>query len=347
LKTYSTNILVNRAVKLVKPKFTISFLFMFLGLTFSCAQKNTSPVVHDPVLIQQENGTFNLFCTGWGITMMTSPNLIDWKIEKPVFNKPPAWTQNEVTDFKGHFWAPDISFFKGTYYLFYSVSSFAKNTSCIGLVTNKTLDPKSADYNWEDKGLVVQSVPGRDMWNAIDPNLIRDDSNTSWLVFGSFWNGIKLVKLDSSLTAIAKTPEEWYTLATRPRSFELDDKDPGDGAIEAPFIFKSGGYYYLFVSFDYCCRGIKSTYKIMVGRSKDVVGPYIDKEGKRMDKGGGSLVLEGNADWPGVGHNAVCTINSKDFLVFHAYDASDDGKPKLKIIEIKWDPLGWPVVELN
>ena len=110
-------------------------------------------------------------------------------------------------------------------------------------------------------------MPNRDLWNAIDPNLIVDEAGTPWLTFGSFWEGLKLVKLDQSRTKIAE-PQEWYTVAKRTRTQLMDDKDPGDAALEAPFIFKKDSTYYLFVSWDYCCRGEKSTYKVVVGRSK-------------------------------------------------------------------------------
>jgi arabinan endo-1,5-alpha-L-arabinosidase len=311
---------------------------------FPLNAQHAGVIVHDPVMIRQDS-TYYLFCTGKGITTLTAVNLIDWKYDGPVFDKVPAWTSKAVTDFKDHIWAPDISWHNGKYYLYYSVSAFAKNTSCIGLVTNVTLDPTDPRYHWNDHGIVIQSVPGRDMWNAIDPNLILDARGIPWLVFGSFWEGIKLVRLDSNYTAPAQ-PEEWFTLARRNRDYTIPERDPGNGAIEAPFVFRKNGYYYLFVSFDYCCRGKESNYKIMVGRSKEITGPYLDKLGTDMYYGGASLVLEGNSDWPGVGHNAVYTIDGKDYIIFHAYDASDEGKPKLMIRDITWDKDGWPVVVL-
>jgi arabinan endo-1,5-alpha-L-arabinosidase len=123
----------------------------------------------------------------------------------------------------------------------------------------------------------------------------------------------------------------------------LPDSVAGDAAIEAPFIFKKNNYYYLFVSFDYCCRGEKSTYKMMVGRSENVYGPYIDRDGVPMNLGGGSLVLEGDKNWNGVGHNAVANFNGVDYLVFHGYDANDNGKPKLRIEKLNW-VNGWPSI---
>ena len=300
--------------------------------------------VHDPVLAKNGN-TYYLFCTGMGISVFSSADLQHWQKEKPVFDSPPAWTVEAVPGFKGHIWAPDIVFHNRLYYLYYSVSAFGKNTSCIGVATNKTLDPKNAEYKWTDHGKVIESIPGRDLWNAIDPNLAWDEQRQPWLTFGSFWSGIKLVKLNANLTAIAD-PQEWYTIAKRSRDYKTADANGGDAAIEAPFIFKKNNYYYLFVSFDFCCKGVDSNYKVMVGRSEKIQGPYLDKDGVRMDAGGGSLVLQGTTAWPGVGHNSVYTFDGKDYLVVHAYDAADNGKPKLKILTLQWDNNGWPRTSL-
>ena len=194
-----------------------------------------------------------------------------------------------------------------------------------------------------DHGIVVRSVPNRDLWNAIDPNIVFDEDGTPWMTFGSFWEGLKLVKLDPSMLSIAQ-PEEWHTVARRERSFELADANPGDAALEAPFIFKKDGWYYLFLSWDLCCRGENSTYKVVVGRSRDVAGPYFDKEGKNLFHGGGSLVIQGNDNWYGAGHCSVYTFDDKDYLFLHAYDASDEGHSKLKIRPIWWSAEGWPFV---
>jgi arabinan endo-1,5-alpha-L-arabinosidase len=318
-------------------------LIAVLPITFlDCSQAQVT-MVHDPVLIQQAD-TFYLFCTGPGISQFTSTDLKHWNFRGPVLTQIPEWTHEHVVDFKGHIWAPDICFYEGTYYLYYSVSSFAKNTSCIGLLTNTTLDRFHPAYDWTDQGIVVESVPGRDLWNAIDPNLIVDTNGEAWLSFGSFWEGIKLVKLNKKLNAPAK-PEEWHTIARRERSFTLPDEQPGDGAVEAPFIYYRNGYYYLFVSFDYCCRGKDSNYKIVTGRSENITGPYLDRDGKDMFHGGGTLLLAGNANYAGLGHNAVFHLNGADYLVYHAYDMQYDGKAILKIQELSWDQQKWPKVE--
>jgi len=327
-----------------KPEFKILAIYLlFLQISGTLFSQEQRIQVHDPVMIKQAE-TWYLFCTGMGITVWSSGDMVQWQREKQVFEKPPSWAVEAIPGYRGHTWAPDISFHNGLYYLYYSVSAFGKNTSCIGVATNKTLNPADPDYHWEDHGKVVQSVPGRDMWNAIDPNLIIDDTDTPWLVFGSFWEGMKLVKLDKSLTEVAE-PEEWHTVAARPRDYYTDEKNAGEGSVEAPFLFKKGKYYYLFVSFDFCCRGIESNYKIMTGRSEQVTGPYLDRNGRDMKFGGGSPVLTGNKNWPGVGHNAVYTFGGQDYIIYHGYDARDQGRSKLLIDKLDWDEEGWPVVK--
>ena len=305
--------------------------------------RSTQVSIHDPAMAK-EGDTYYLFSSGPGITFYSSTDMKHWRLRGRVFPGEPSWARGVASRFDGHVWAPDIARHEGKYYLYYAVSSPAQNSSAIGVTINKTLDPDSPDYQWEDHGIVLRSVPGRDLWNAIDPNVIVDENGTPWMDFGSFWTGIKLVKLDSSWTAPAE-PQEWYSLARRERSGFVDDRTPGPAQIEGPFIFKKGDYYYLFVSWGLCCRGNDSTYKIVVGRSKDLKGPYLDKEDKNLAYGAGSLLLAGDKDWSGRGGNSVYTFDGKDYIVFHAYEAADSGLQKLMIAELKWDATQWPVVD--
>lgn len=303
----------------------------------------TSPMVHDPVMIKHDN-TYYLFCTGRGVTVMSSKDMKEWKMEKPVFAEAPQWAVKLIPGFRGHIWAPDIIFYQGQYHLFYSCSAFGKNTSAIGHATNPTLNPSDPAFKWTDHGLLLQSVPERDSWNAIDPNIIVDDNGTPWMDFGSFWDGLKLVKLTKDMSAIAH-PEEWYSISRRNyRPVKDNYTVTNDNAVEAPFIMRHGMYYYLFVSFDYCCKGNKSDYKIAVGRSEKVTGPYLDKEGRSLSAGGGSVVLQGNEQWAGVGHCAAYHFDNKDYLIAHGYSIPEEGASKLVIREIHWDKNGWPTV---
>lgn len=340
------NQITQKRLALVGRYRIVNSLILMLVLIGSISRGQAVPLipVHDPVMIRQDS-TYYVFATGRGIRVWSSPDRVHWTAQKAVFDAAPAWTTaaNPATR-PNDFWAPDISYHNGRYYLYYSSSVFGKNSSAIGLATNTTLRSTDPNYRWVDQGLVIQSVPGRDNWNAIDPNLMVDSTGKAWLTFGSFWGGMKLVRLREDLTTPA-SPAEWYTLASRPRTDTTGDREAGNAAIEAPFLFHRGGYYYLFVSFDYCCRGPKSTYKMMVGRSASLTGPYLDRAGKPMTQGGGTLLLAGDKDWYGVGHNSTYTFDGTDYLVYHGYDASDGGKSKLLVKEIRWDSEGWPAVK--
>jgi arabinan endo-1,5-alpha-L-arabinosidase len=283
---------------------------------------------HDPVLIFAHD-QYYLFHTGDGVGAKTSTDLRTWRAASRVFPQNPGWIATQVPG-ATNLWAPDISYFGGSYHLYYSASTFASNRSCIGHATRDALNTGS----WTDHGSVMCSNPGggsSDDFNAIDPNVIIDRQGKPWLAFGSFWGGLKLIELDSKG---ARANMTLHAIAARPLN---------DGALEAPFIVWRCGYYYLFVSFDACCKGADSTYKTMVGRSESVTGPYADREGAAMMQGGGTLVLQGGTRWRGPGHNAVIFANGAAYNVYHAYDANDGGNPVLRISELAWDAEGWPV----
>ena len=294
----------------------------------------TPTPAHDPAIIR-EGDWYYLFTTGPGITIQRSRDLVSWSVVGSVFRTPPDWTYRDVPRFDGTVWAPDISFVHGRYLLYYAVSSFGSNQSCIGLATNATLDPHSRQYRWEDKGKVIGSLPWKDDWNAIDPNLAGDDENHFFLVFGSFWGGIKMAAIDPDTGKLLKDPPDLISLARRPSVAA----DP----IEAPFIFRHADMYYLFVSFDYCCRGIRSDYKIAVGRSSRLTGPYVDRDGKPMTEGGGTIVLQSYDDVHGPGHNAALHDGDTDWLVHHMYDGTRGGMAVLQVRPLAWSDDGWPV----
>lgn len=286
--------------------------------------------MHDPV-IASDDGKYYLYTTGSGVPVRCSDDLHEWKLCGAVFWRLPEWAREQVpgvTDI----WAPDVSKHGDGYRLYYSLSTFGSNTSAIGLASATILDPRSEEQEWVDEGLVIASGPGDD-FNAIDPNLVVDREGKHWLAFGSFWTGIKLLALDPETGKPADDEPELISIARRPE---------GPGAVEAPFIIERDGYYYLFVSFDQCCRGVDSTYNIRVGRSREVTGPYVDREGTPLLEGGGTLLLASQGRWRGPGHNAVFQDESGEKLVYHAYDAEFGGVPTLRIVPLVWDDEGWP-----
>jgi arabinan endo-1,5-alpha-L-arabinosidase len=306
---------------------------------------------HDPSIIKEGN-TWYVFATGKAagggqFAVRCSDDLEHWKMCGHVFDAIPSWIVERSPGTKD-LWAPDISYVHHEYRLYYAYSLFGKNTSGIALAINKTLDPSSPKFKWVDKGLVFESRT-EDNFNAIDPNFILDDKGGGWLVFGSFWDGIKMCRLNDA-GSLSSKDSTIYSLARRAKPAEAAAALPGLPAnweaIEAPFIVRHGGYFYLFTSWDLCCRGLKSTYKTMVGRSKSITGPYVDTSGKALADGGGTALLLANSRWLGPGGESVyLDSHHRTLIVFHAYD-STTGKPSMQLSTIDWTG-GWPHADLE
>lgn len=339
-------------------KLLVMFAVLFTATAPLCCQgpqvlvlSGDYPITHDPS-IAREGDTYYVFATSSNprqgqLPIRCSHDLHDWKMCGHVFDSVPAWIHTASPRTRG-LWAPDISYFGGVYHLYYAYSSFGVNTSGIALATNETLDSQSPKYRWEDRGVVLESKRTDD-FNAIDPSIVLDRKGRPWLSFGSFWSGIKMRRIDPETGKPSASDPRLYSLASRVKPADAAPAKPGLPAdweaIEAPFVVRHGRYFYLFVSWDLCCRGTRSTYRIMVGRASRVTGPFRDADGTPMLKGGGTQLLAGNSRWVGPGGESVLQRPEGDLIVFHAYDAIT-GRPALQISTLTW-ARGWPHAALG
>jgi arabinan endo-1,5-alpha-L-arabinosidase len=265
---------------------------------------------HDPSIIKSGN-TWYSFTTGAGISVASSNGGLNWGGRRRVFGSQLSWWG------KDDVWAPDVTAYRGQVHLYYAISqTFGQNDSAIGYAT-----APSPAGPFTDHGPVLRSTRA-DNYNAIDPELIIDAAGAPWLAFGSFWDGIKLTRLDGNMR-----PTGGLTALARRSS-----------GIEAPAVLHRDGWYYLFASIDKCCQGVNSTYKIIYGRSRAVTGPYLDRNGRSLADQGGTVLDAGNDRWRGPGGQDV---NEGNVLARHAYDATDGGRAKLLINGLRF-PDGWP-----
>jgi arabinan endo-1,5-alpha-L-arabinosidase len=289
--------------------------------------------VHDPSMIWDGQDYF-LFATGGTLGIRRSADMQTWTNAGNVFGSIPSWIGAAIGGAPSSLWAPDVSYFSGSFHVYYAGSSFGSNDSVIGLTTSPSLQPGSA--HWTDRGMVVHSQSS-DNYNAIDPSVTFDAKCAPWLSFGSFWSGIKLHKVDPSTGMFATDDPTTYSLASR-----------NGGAIEASSIISHNGYYYLFVSFDACCKGVNSTYRTMVGRATAITGPYTDKSGKDMMMGGAEQILATSGRYIGPGGGTAWRDGDTYLYVFHYYDGDDSGNSKLQVRPIlfgsdNWVTLGAPL----
>ena len=313
----------------------------------AAAVRPADPIAHDPTIVK-DGGWYYVAITGDAakpgtfLPMKRSRDLKHWQELRPVFSALPSWIVPALgvaaSDAPKDLWAPDLSRSHGEWRLYYAASVFGKNTSAIGLATTKSLDPASRDFGWHDEGLVVRSTDYREAggndYNAIDPSITTDRSGGTWLSFGSFFSGIQLHRIDA---ATGKVPAGD---AVR----HIAERAAPDAEENSSIVFH-GGYYYLFLSFDNCCRSVEGDYRTVVGRSRSITGPYVDRAGAGLLNGkGGTEVMRGYNEFVGAGGaDVLLGAKDRDLVVNHYYDATDDGAPRLNVRHLSW-PGGWPRV---
>ncbi|MFQ3544418.1 family 43 glycosylhydrolase [Halobacillus rhizosphaerae] len=306
-----------------------------VGIYYFTADQNQyqnpvfEPVLADPSIVKGED-YFYAYGTedAWGedsdtklVPIVRSKNLTDWEYAGEAFTKKPSWKG------AGSIWAPDVTKYKGKYFLFYALSIWGDSNPGIGVAT-----AEHPEGPFKDKGKLFDSEE-IGVSNSIDPFFYQQDDHP-YVFWGSF-HGIYGVELGEDALGVKGEP------------FQV----AGD-AYEAPYIIKRNDYYYLFVSEGSCCEGADSTYKVAVGRSKELKGPYLDQNGKKLLDNGGTVILEGKAEgkFAGPGHNAIVADDKgQDWIVYHAIVKEDPvlwtgaSKRPLMIDPIAWSD-GWPVI---
>ena len=297
--------------------------------------------LHDPVMIR-EGDTYHVFGSGgwWGKpgpSWRVSNDLRSWRENGSPFDAVPAWAAKAIPGGTA-MWAPDVQFVDGVFRLYYSVSTGGSMRSVTGFATSPTLDRADPRYRWTDHGLVVESFAGG-TYNVIDANFVVDLKGGHWLSFGSYWSGLKIVALDPRSGKPAPGAK-LHSIAYRPAP------SGGDNPLEGAFVLPRDGWYYLFASYDYCCKKEQSNYYVAVGRSRTITGPYRDRDGRSMMDGYGTgVVIErpwGSTNWRGPGHCGIYRDRGRDLIVYHAYDVANGSRPTLRLAELAWDAEGWP-----
>ncbi|MCF7926990.1 MAG: family 43 glycosylhydrolase [Candidatus Izimaplasma sp.] len=325
-------------------KLTVIFLTaLSLVLLVSCSNTETEeepmtytnpvlePVFADPTVIKADDGYFYAYATEdffnydtgtRTVAIFRSKDLVNWEDMGNAFETKPEWKSF------GFIWAPDIQFFNGQYYLYYSMSVWGDANPGIGVATASTpVGP------FEDQGKLFDSeeigVP-----NSIDPFVYTTESNTKWMFWGSF-HGIYAIQLSED--GLSTVGEKVHIAGN---------------AFEASYVIQKDNYYYLFLSSGSCCDGANSSYQVKVGRSTSLLGPYQDRLGRNLKYSSGSLVLGDGDTYVGNGHNTMAIDDNGDFwLLYHGINKEEPYLPNgatrrpLLIDKIVWDNDGWPQIK--
>lgn len=300
------------------------------------AKDNLQPG-HDPSIVRFEDG-YALMTTNNQLSLWTSEDMVSWKAHGKTMTTFPQWIYTYAPTMED-VWAPDLFYMNGEFRVYYTGSVFNKNTSAIGYTASTSIVPGTSGYGWNDKGYVFHSKAG-DNFNAIDADVARDAQGNYWMVLGSFWDGIRMIRLDESTGKQSSEDKTVYRIASR----------NGKG-IEGPSLIEHDGKYFLFTSWDVCCKQgpdiEQSTYKTAMGRADKITGPYYDLGGNALTNGGGTILMEryGRYYAPG-GGEPFQDINRIRF-VHHYYDNAGDKYNHIHIRDIvftddNWAEMGQP-----
>jgi len=283
----------------------------------------------------REGDWYYAYTTGPGVPILRSQDLSHWESAGSVFDDPhPAWLDAyEWVGPDDALGAPDVEWFGDRWHLYYHSHMFTTNNAVTGHASNVTLDPDDPDYEWIDDGLIMSSSADEDDYSVLDANATVDEDGVPWMSFGSFWTGIQLVELDPETGA--PVPDAPFTV--------LAIRDPWFKGVEASSMAFRDGYWYLFVSWGFCCQGVDTQYEIRVGRSADITGPYVDVAGTPMLEDAGHLLLGAHEQVRGPGSGDVLVTDDDSWLIHHWYDGDNDGEVTLGVRPLLWSPDGWPI----
>lgn len=285
----------------------------------------------DPAIIKAKDGYWYAYDTT--ISIARSKDLVNWEYMGDVFSDAnrPDWHPDEGANY----WAPDVRYLDGKYYLYYSLVVFSPEGryNTIGVVTGPTpIGP------WTDSG---GPVIEQDTCNTtdIDSAEFTDEDGTRYLYWGSYGD-ICVAKMNAEGTRVVG---------------EVERVSYGELA-EAPYVVRRGEYYYLFISEGTCCSGALSSYEVLVGRSESPMGPFVDREGVSLEasRRGGTFVLAANGNkWVGPGHHSQTTdLAGQDWIAYHAIPKNDPflepplqgiNRRPLMVDRLDWID-GWPTV---
>ena len=301
----------------------------FLPGMFAGAQEMyRNPVINyslpDPTVIKANDGYFYLYATEdiRNTPIHRSRNLVDWEEIGTAFTNETRPTFEP----KGGLWAPDINYIGGRYVLYYSMSVWGGEWTCgIGVATADKPEGPFTDHGALFRSNTIQ------VQNSIDPFYIEEEGK-KYLFWGSF-HGIYGIELSDDGLSVRAGAEKRQVAGT---------------AYEGTYIHKRGGYYYLFASVGTCCEGLKSTYTTVVGRSENLFGPYVDKQGRPMMENHHEVLIHKNDAFVGTGHNSEIVTDDagNDWVFYHAVSRANPTGRVLLMDRVRWTD-GWPEVAGN
>ena len=301
-------------MKIMKTKHPVALSLAVTCLLLSPAKAQVGePYIHDPSTIAECDGKYYTFGTGGG--GLISEN---------------GWSWHGGADRPGGGAAPDVMKIGDRYLCIYGATGGGLGGGHNGRILtmwNKTLDPRSPHFKWST-AIEVCSSDGMEDQDAIDPGILLDPTTGRlWASYGTYFGTIRLIELDP------KTGER--VAGNKEKDIAID--------CEATDLIYRNGWYYLLGTHGTCCDGVNSTYNIVVGRARNVEGPYMDNVGRDMYHGGGRMVVAAGDRKTGAGHFGRTVVDDGvEIMSFHWEADLDRGaRSTLAIRPLLWKN-DWP-----
>lgn len=315
---------------------TLLIIPMLLTYLLASAQQVENPVWPrnwpDPTIWQADDGLYYCIATNPRRSLVSN-DLFSWSMSNISPIDAESW--KTMSSIAHNYWAPDVTKVGGKRLMYITLYNSAEDSNIAVL-------QESAPCQFQYKGIITR---GREtgIEDTIDPEVVTDPkTGRVWMFFGSV-GGIHRIELTSDGLSVKEGAK--YQHVAGLTVHKCPDRSQ---VFEGSYLHWHKGYWYLFVSSGYYGN---HTYQLQVGRSKELTGEFLNREGKPMVEGFATPVLHSNEDdnFFGPGHcgEIFTAIDDNEYIFYHCHvrESQRPGQRPLFMSRIQWDKDGWPYIE--
>jgi GH43 family beta-xylosidase len=284
----------------------------------------------DPWVIQKDGFYYFMATTGNNLTIRktakmselgTAPSTIVWN---------PALTGVSQRDL----WAPELYFFDGKWYIYYSADPLCCDGHRVHVLENASADPTQG--TWVNKGRIAN--PTIDLW-AIDGTVLEQNGKR-YLI----WSGHETTPNPTQILYISEMSNPWTLTGPRvelSRPTYAWEQNGSPAVNEGPEILQHGGKTFLIYSASHCSTDDYTLGQLTLTGTDPLVGSSWTKSSTPV------FVKNPANKAYGPGHNGFFKSKdgSQDWIIYHANTNPNEGcgnprNPRMQ--QFTWNADGSP-----